>query len=59
MSNEFSDDEILKDNDEIIEDIAPFDTSSIVVLGGKLPQKQYGLKVDKSLTLKAVSNEKK
>jgi len=28
-------------------------------LKGKLPQKQYGLKVDKSLTLKAVSNEKK
>lgn len=31
MSNEFPDDEILKDNEEIIEDIAPFDTSSIVV----------------------------
>ena len=27
--------------------------------GGKLPQKQYGLKVDKSLPLKTVSNEKK
>lgn len=31
MSNEYSDDEIVKDNEEIIEDIAPFDTSSIVV----------------------------
>ena len=31
MSNEYPDDEILKDNEEILEDIAPFDTSSIVV----------------------------
>ena len=31
MNQEFPDDEILKDNEEIIEDIAPFDTSSIIV----------------------------
>jgi uncharacterized protein with ParB-like and HNH nuclease domain len=31
MNNEIQDDDILKDNEEILEDIAPFDTSSIVV----------------------------
>lgn len=31
MSNELPDDDILRDNEEIIEDIQPFDTSSIVV----------------------------